>query len=62
MNLIDDATALIADGALMDVEGFKALLALYDQAEGEEQQQVGQCLEGFIAGIGDRAVLGSRIK
>jgi hypothetical protein len=57
MTITDDASALIADGAPRDVESFKALLALYDQAEGIEQQQVGQCIEGFIVGIGDPVVL-----
>jgi hypothetical protein len=57
MSITDDAMAMIADDAPRDVESFKALLALYDQAEGIEQQQVGQCIEGFIVGIGDPVVL-----
>jgi hypothetical protein len=57
MGLIDDAAALISDDAPMDVESFQKLLSIRDQAKGKEQEEIGQYLEGFIAGIGDPDVL-----
>jgi cyclophilin family peptidyl-prolyl cis-trans isomerase len=55
--MLTAAMRLISNDAPRTVENFKALLELYEEAQGEEKSRIGQCLEGFTANIGDEKVL-----
>ena len=53
---LEAAIALVRE-PITTVEPYKALISLYEQAEGEEKEKIGTLFEAAIVSIGDPEVL-----